>query len=120
MGEPLQSLNHLAVRVADMNRAIWFYRDVLMLHLSGADGHQAFFHCGEMELVLIHDPSERDRWGQMAHFGFKVDDPEQIDFFAQRVREAGCPDVNGPKNIPGGGRAVYFSDPDGMVIEIYC
>jgi catechol 2,3-dioxygenase-like lactoylglutathione lyase family enzyme len=120
MGTLLGSLNHLAVRVRDIETCVRFYRDVLQLFLGSYDGHMAFFSCGGTEFVLIQDSNPRNCWGQLAHFGFKVDDPSKLDYFAARVREEGCPSVDGPKETDGGGRALYFTDPEGLVIEIYC
>ncbi|MBI4867634.1 MAG: VOC family protein [Candidatus Wallbacteria bacterium] len=119
MGHLLDGLNHVAIRVRDIEACARFYRDVLHLYLRSFDGQMAFFECGGTEFVLIGDPGQRDSSGQLAHIGFRVENPEKLDYFAHRVAEAGCPNIDGPKSTPGG-RTLYFTDPEGIVVEIYC
>jgi catechol 2,3-dioxygenase-like lactoylglutathione lyase family enzyme len=52
------------------------------------------------------------------HFGFRVDNAEEVDAWAERLRERGVDIVIGPSGEDGR-RQLYCIDPDDYKIEIY-
>lgn len=135
-------IHHTSFTVADMDRSVAFYRDVLGLelvnqreiegdYLTKIVGYDplhmkiVFLKAGSALLELIQyitpegTPVEEDICNPgMAHICFTVAD---IHDMYQRVMAAGAKTRSEPVAIPKGpnkgGYAVYLADPDGFVIE---
>ena len=56
--------------------------------------------------------------GGIAHFGFRLKDPGDIDEIANRIIPAGGLIIEKGEFIPGS-PYVFFKDPDGYVIEVW-
>jgi len=71
----ITQIGQIAVRVQDLERAVAFYRDVLELpFLFQAPPGLAFFHCGEVRLLLEKPPGEH---GGSSILYYKVDNLDQ-------------------------------------------
>ena len=120
----LRGLGHLALVVDDLEKARWFYADVLGADVEPWRGTQLLIHVGPDLIVanLSSDAIDQDRqsgpFGRQVldHFGFMADSPSQVDALAQRVREAGLTIIKGPYDRSDG-RSLYFRDPFGNLIE---
>jgi catechol 2,3-dioxygenase-like lactoylglutathione lyase family enzyme len=120
----LRGLGHLALVVDDLEKARWFYADVLGADVEPWRGTQLLIHVGPDLIVakLSSDAIDQDRqsgpFGRQVldHFGFMADSPSQVDALAQRIREAGLPIIKGPYDRSDG-RSIYFRDPFGNLIE---
>jgi len=123
-------IEHVALRVTDLDRSIAFYRDILGLEavgrrkIAGGTIDQVVFRVGEDVLVLFHAgdfvPEDPDVKGGVDHVAFCL--PE-ADYRAvvERLRAAGHTIHRGEeKNLGafGVGYATYFYDPDRIEIEI--
>jgi catechol 2,3-dioxygenase-like lactoylglutathione lyase family enzyme len=136
---------HVSITVSNLDRSIAFYRDLIGLELKqvgevdapyigeivGVEGTSirlAEFHLHDgllLELFEYRSPSGqavRPRtWDPGAtHIAFQVDD---IDAFWSRLKEAGVETrsddpivIDDPRWY--GVRCAYFSDPDGVTIEV--
>lgn len=116
-------LNHITIRVNDIERAEEFYGDILGFELLRKMGKSmAVYQVGDEDtLVLVeaetsYDPSSRDY--RVDHFGFYVDSPDEVDEMAEYFREQEVSVLSGPANRKRG-RFVFISDPDGNMIEIF-
>lgn len=116
-------INHITIRVNDIERAEEFYGDILGFELLRKMGKSmAVYKVGEEDtLVLVeaetsYDPSSRDY--RVDHFGFYVDSPDEVDEMAEYFREKEVSILSGPANRKRG-RFVFISDPDGNMIEIF-
>ena len=116
-------LNHITIRVNEIERAEEFYGDILGFELIRKMGKSmAVYKVGEEDtLVLVeaetsYDPSSRDY--RVDHFGFYVDSPDEVDEMAEYFREQEVSVLSGPANRKRG-RFVFISDPDGNMIEIF-
>lgn len=153
----VRGVNHLALVCSDMERTTHFYRDVLgfplvkTVELPNGMGQHFFFDIGKGDLLAffwfpgaperipgVTAPSALPGKGDitsavssMNHIAFDVD-PEVIDDYARRLREAGIK-VSGPiyhdDSVEGWApsmndsvfmRSVYFFDPDGLSLEFAC
>lgn len=112
-------LNHVALHVADVERSIAFYRDVLQLEPLPRPAFSfpgAWFRLGvDQELHLI---GERQRdvisHSRGNHYALMVDD---IDAWERYLDERGVGHL--PRRIrPDGAYQVFLKDPDGHFIEL--
>lgn len=116
-------INHITIRVNDIERAEEFYGDVLGFELVRKMGKSmAVYKVGEEDTMVLveaetsYDPSSRDY--RVDHFGFYVDSPERVDELAKYFRENEVTVLSGPANRKRG-RFVFISDPDGNMIEVF-
>jgi lactoylglutathione lyase len=115
-------LNHVALPVADVERSLPFYRDILGLAPLPRPDFPfpgAWFRLGHhQELHLIGDERTTAGSGQSmdGHFALLVKDLAPV---AARLREAGL-NFRGPGPRPDGALQIFVTDPDGNVIEFCC
>jgi catechol 2,3-dioxygenase-like lactoylglutathione lyase family enzyme len=111
-----RSLNHVSLAVADVARAADFYQGLLGLEpvsRPGNGGINLGLGAGFLGLYKIPNP------GRAHHFCIGVEDydPERI---AERLRQRGMePTIDrNPNNRTSGGDQLYFSDPDGTLVQL--
>ncbi len=116
-------INHITIRVNDIEHAEEFYGDILGFELVRKMGQSmAVYRVGEEDtLVLVeaetsYDPSSRDY--RVDHFGFYLESEEKVDEMAEYFREKEVSILSGPANRKRG-RFVFISDPDGNMIEFF-
>ncbi|MFZ9520503.1 MAG: VOC family protein [Silvanigrellaceae bacterium] len=120
----LRGLGHLALVVDDLEKAKWFYGEVLGADVEVWRGTQLLIHVGPDLIVakLSSDAIDQERqsgpFGRQVldHFGFMADSPSQVDALAKRLSESGLQIVKGPYDRSDG-RSVYFRDPFGNLVE---
>jgi len=120
----VKKLLHTRYRVADLEKTVSFYTEVLGLEItsrstSGRGSQLVFLKTpGSEELIEIckFDPSGPVVVGpDLTHLAFEVDD---IDAFASHAASKGYPLSDGPHRS-GSGSAIAFVDaPEGYEIEI--
>jgi catechol 2,3-dioxygenase-like lactoylglutathione lyase family enzyme len=101
----LVGINHIALEVADIDRALDFYGRIFELRLRSRSRSMAFIDLGDQFVALMKGrsgPPDSDR-----HFGLVVDDKEAT---RQALIAAGV------EILPG--RFLDFLDPDGNRVEI--
>jgi catechol 2,3-dioxygenase-like lactoylglutathione lyase family enzyme len=113
-----QGLDHVAIAVADLDRAEEFYRDVLGLErvheewdpprvvASGGSG-MALFPAGMFNDEVVGAPG-------ILHFAFRVD-REAFEAAQSELSERG---IEYRFSDHGAAHSVYFSDPDGHRLEL--
>lgn len=116
-------INHITIRVNDIERAEEFYGDILGFELVRKMGQSmAVYQVGEEDtLVLVeaetsYDPASRDY--RVDHFGFYLDSEEEVDELTEYFRENEVSILSGPANRKRG-RFVFISDPDGNMLEFF-
>ena len=101
----LVGINHVALEVDDIDRALEFYGRLFDLKLRGRSAGAAFVDIGDQFIALMRgrrQPPDRAR-----HFGLVVDDKEAT----RRLVEAA-----GVEILPG--RGLDFLDPDGNRVQV--
>ena len=113
-------LNHTIVPAHDKVASAQFFARIFGLAYNGEWGHFAPVHVNER---LTLDFSNSTRF-YSHHLAFKVSEAEFDAIFA-RIQEEGIPYGSGPRSLEsmtinhrGGGRGVYFKDPNGHVLEL--
>jgi catechol 2,3-dioxygenase-like lactoylglutathione lyase family enzyme len=138
----IKRIEHFAVAVKDMEKALRFYRDLLGMKLqsdriSSIEERSKIFkdpskgkrrHVqltygegpGQGTLVLTEMPGGSlgtpimlDEIG-ISHISFECDD---VSATAERAKAAGYTVVDPPFKTPGGGSSCYIADPDGILVQ---
>jgi catechol 2,3-dioxygenase-like lactoylglutathione lyase family enzyme len=120
----LRGIGHLALVVDDLEKARWFYSDVLGADVEIWRGSQLLIHVGPDLIVAklsadaIDQARQQGAFGRQVldHFGFMADSPSQVDALAERIKAAGLEILKGPYDRSDG-RSMYFRDPFGNLIE---
>ncbi|MFP6891266.1 MAG: VOC family protein [Nitrospinota bacterium] len=154
MPPELKGLQHVGLKVRDIETAVHFYTDILGFRTNeriryatprGQRTAQNFMTCTGLHHVInlamnvpeaqpdpqppVVDSRSSVEYG-LAHFAFEVEDKATFDAWEKHLRENGVelthgPVVHSPTHPDGDGlwgenRALYFCDPDGNNIEIFC
>lgn len=116
-------INHLTIRVNDIERSEEFYGKVLGFELVRKMGQSmAVYKIGKEDTLVIveaetsYDPNSRDF--RVDHIGFYLDSKDQVDEMAKYLRDNEVTILSGPANRKRG-RFVFASDPDGNMIEFF-
>jgi catechol 2,3-dioxygenase-like lactoylglutathione lyase family enzyme len=111
-------LNHVALTVADRERSAHFYAehfgltervhdDRHLLILSDADGSL---------LALFEGTPAADALPRTNHFGFQLEDADEVRAARERLRAAGVPETEFDDE---GMVRVQVADPDGYRVELF-
>jgi len=102
----LVGINHVALKVGDIEEALDFYGDVFAFELRGRTDSGAFLDMGDQFLALsaVDDPGDTDRH---RHFGLVVDDADAVE---GRLADLDVETLTG--------RGLDFRDPWGNRIQI--
>lgn len=115
----IAQLNHVALHVADVERSVAFYRDVLQLKPIPRPAFTfpgAWFQLGrDQELHLIGERTEEVvSHNRGNHYALLVDD---FDAWEQRLTDLGVKFV--PRRTrPDGALQLFIIDPDGHYVEL--
>ena len=124
-----REIGHLVLNVSDVARSTAFYRDVVGFQVAryGPEGNRCFLTCGAMHhnLALFKAPAgaqprQKGDRGQIGlnHFAFKVESYQALQQAHQRLVAASA-DVDRVVDH-GMSLSVYFHDPDGIMMELFC
>jgi len=113
-------IDHAAIVVTDMDRAVDFYSGLLGLEIirdgrpEGGD-KKTFLGNKSSVFLAVTEDKNRSSGGAVNHIAFKVDD---VTAAAKRLKDAGITFTE-EKTGPGGETTAYhFLDPDGLELEI--
>ncbi|MFN8496523.1 MAG: VOC family protein [Anaerolineae bacterium] len=127
----IKRLDHTAIIVGDMDKARWFYGDVLGLEEIRRPSNFKFagaWYRGdgfELHLILEADTSTRAGFGpggegakvgMVHHLGLEVDDIQATESY---LRRRGVTIIGGPMPRGDGSIQLYVSDPDGNYLEFF-
>ena len=109
----IRGLNHLTLTVADLERSVAFYREVLEFELRAMWATGAYLEAGTLWLCLSAGDGSAPTGGE-THYAFDVTDAE-FGALAERIRRTTPP----WKENSSEGASVYFLDPDGHRLELH-
>jgi catechol 2,3-dioxygenase-like lactoylglutathione lyase family enzyme len=118
-------LTHLALAVKDPHRSLEFYRRVFGMVAVYEQGDFVQAQTPGSRDVLVFEKSPRragksraGKNGGIAHFGFRLVNPADIDRAVKAVEAAGGRITSRGEFCPGE-PYVFFTDPDGYQVEIW-
>jgi catechol 2,3-dioxygenase-like lactoylglutathione lyase family enzyme len=117
---PTYGLTHIALGVRDVDRSAAFYKQVFgSVEIYRQDGFVQLQTPGTRDvLVLERDEARAGRAGGIAHFGFRLVDPADIERARQAVEAAGGTVREHGEFVPGE-PYLFALDPDGYELEIW-
>lgn len=114
----INQLNHTAIHVADLERSVVFYGEVLQLKQIARpdfDFAGAWFQTGPgQELHLICKEGGSHTVPLERHTAYRIPDMKA----AKAHLDSKGVDYEGPKNRPDGPLQLFMHDPDGHVVEL--
>ena len=110
MAVKVYGINHIAIEVTDVRKAIKFYKDVFNLQELDEGEGDAFFKVGEHQFLAMFEV-EKMKPDSVRHFGFIVRDEKQLQEVRDKVTKK-----YGLKLIPG--FRCDFHDPFGNRIQV--
>jgi catechol 2,3-dioxygenase len=122
---PQTRIGHVHLTVADLDRALRFYRDVLGFEVTTRYGRDAVFlsaggyhhHLGLNTWAGRNAPPPPAGTTGLYHFAILFPDRQSLAAAVRRVLDAGLP-LEGASDH-GVSEAVYLRDPDGNGVELY-
>jgi catechol 2,3-dioxygenase len=112
-------LSHVEIKVPDLELATAYYTEVLGLVETAREPERVYLKCWDEHqhhsLVLAYAPN----YG-LAHMGWKVESPEDLDFYAARLEDVGIAvkRLQGAEVGVGGGSVIRFETPSGHQMEL--
>ena len=119
----MPAIGHVHLKVSDLDRSEAFYRDALGLEVTErVGGSFVFMSFGgshhHLALQGHPDAARPDPEGLgLYHFAVEVGDERELARVIDRLRDAGIEFAAVDHGIS---KSVYFSDPDGNGVEVYC
>jgi catechol-2,3-dioxygenase len=110
----------VTLQARDMGALVDFYRSALGLEELSREDDRVWLAVGERARLGLWTPGEKefgDEGGAHVHYAFSAT-PGELDDLVSRLRSKGV-EVDGPREHPGGDRSIYFTDPEGNVVEVW-
>jgi catechol 2,3-dioxygenase-like lactoylglutathione lyase family enzyme len=130
---PFAALHHVALVTNDMEKTVAFYRDVLgseiaMAHRQGEHNVRhyfitvapntvfAFFEFPEAEMPELLPATQPKSGRSLDHISFFLESEDQLDSWKAHLRGHGI--EYSEMTVPGMVHAIFFPDPNNIVIEL--
>ena len=110
MAVTVYGINHVAIEVTDIEKAVAFYQDVFNLEKSDEGEGDAFFKLGEHQFLAMFEVRTM-KPDSVRHFGLIVRDERQIKLVREKISKK-----YGLKLIPG--FRCDFHDPFGNRVQV--
>jgi catechol 2,3-dioxygenase-like lactoylglutathione lyase family enzyme len=113
-------LTHIALAVKNAKRSFEFYRKVFgVIKVYDQDGFIQAQTPGSRDVLVFDENASRiGKRGGIAHFGFRLVDPKDVDVAAQMVKKAGGKILDRGEFCLGE-PYLFCADPDGYIVEIW-
>lgn len=124
--DPATDVGHVHLKVADLERAVAFYRDVLGFEVTARLGDQAAFlsaggyhhHIGLNTWESLGGPRPPRGATGLYHAALRYPSRKALALALKRLLERGYPLEGASDHLVS--EALYLRDPDGNGLELYC
>jgi glyoxylase I family protein len=117
----VKGLDHVVLRVADMDRAIAFYETVLGLHVERRLPEIGLvqLRAGTAMIDLVPRTEDEDMGRNMDHYAVRIETMDVPALTAHLKRHGIDPgEVRRRYGAEGYGSSIYITDPDGNTVEL--
>lgn len=114
---PTKGLRHLALKVRDIKKMRSFY-ELLGYEVEWQPDQQNVYMTSGQDNLALHETSEKIASGSLDHLGLIVPSLQDVDSWADYLKEKQILLKQEPKTHRDGARSIYLSDPEGNVIQI--
>ena len=117
----VKGLDHVVLRVADMDRAIGFYEQVLGLHVERRLESIGLvqLRAGTAMIDLVPRTEDEDDGRNMDHFAVRIEEMDVPAITAHLKTQGIDPgEVRRRYGAEGYGSSIYITDPDGNTVEL--
>jgi len=122
---PETTIGHVHLHVADIERSLKFYRDILGFEVTARFGDSAAFlsaggyhhHIGLNTWQGKGVPPQPDGYAGLYHFAILFPSRKELAQALKHLSDAGYP-ITGASDH-GVSEAIYLDDPDGIGVELY-
>jgi catechol 2,3-dioxygenase len=122
---PIERVGHVVIKMRDLEAAKRFYRDILGMKITDErEGFGVFFRFHEyhhdIAVFKVAEDAALPQKNQvgLAHIALVADSFATVKAMYQRLKEHNVPIVRTVDH--GITKSVYFKDPEGNELEIYC
>ena len=122
---PIQRVGHVVIKMRDLEAAKRFYRDILGMQITDErEGFGVFFrfqdYHHDIAVFKVAEDAESPQKNQvgLAHIALIADSFDTVKAMYQRLKAHDVPIVRTVDH--GITKSVYFKDPEGNELEIYC
>jgi catechol 2,3-dioxygenase len=122
---PIERVGHVVIKMRDLEAAKRFYRDILGMKITDErEGFGVFFRFHEyhhdIAVFKVAEDAALPQKNQvgLAHIALVADSFATVKSMYQRLKEHNVPIVRTVDH--GITKSVYFQDPEGNELEIYC
>ena len=119
----VQRLSYVIVLCDDMDRMKAFYRDLFSFPVESETATSLALRAGSVLLALRQRTRDYDgRGGGSESPGVQLAflvSPAEVDLCYDQLVDKGVEILDPPKDQSRGHRTVYFSDPEGNILEVY-
>lgn len=117
----LRGMRHIALRVNDIKQSKNFYQRILGMKVLWEPDPQNVYLSSGCDNLALHESAQRGASSDRApldHLGFVVDSVERVRELEQEFRAQGVKIVHPFQIHRDGSASFYFSDPDGILIQM--
>ncbi|HEX5167991.1 MAG TPA: VOC family protein [Cyclobacteriaceae bacterium] len=114
-------LTHLAIDVDDIERTLKFYQSVFDMRIMYHKEDMIQLTTPGCNDIIVFQRNKTNVIGDsggIAHFGFRLREPKDIDEFNERIINAGGKIIDKGEFVPGS-PYLFFKDPDNYTVEIW-
>src|SRR5262245_51240907 len=118
----VEKLAYVIVLCEDLERMKAFYQDVFAFSVEKETPTSLAFRAGSVFLALRKRTRAYDGRGAGGSPGVQIAflmSPAEVDLCHKELVDKGVTILDPPKDQPWGHRTLYFSDPEGNILEIY-
>jgi catechol 2,3-dioxygenase-like lactoylglutathione lyase family enzyme len=119
----VEQLGYVIVLCDDLDRMKAFYRDLFAFPVEAESATSLAFRAGSVFLALRKRTRTYDgRGAGIGSPGVQIAFPvslAEVDLCHKQLVDKGVTILDPPKDQPWGHRTLYFSDPEGNILEVY-